>query len=134
MARIPKPIGNIHSLSRKPPKLEPFHGVYIYCEGSITEPEYIRAYYNDFCMKKKVVLFPVKVGEGVPKTLVEKCVQKFNELKKSAKRDSYEKNTSIWAVFDIDEHNDIEEAIRIAKRIGIEVAISNPCFEVYVIC
>lgn len=130
MARIPKPIGNIHGLSRKSPKLEPLHGIYIYCEGSITEPEYIRAYYNDFCTKKKVVLFPVKVGEGVPKTLVEKCVKKFNELKKSAKRDSYEKNT-IWAVFDIDEHNDIEEAIRIAKKIGIEVAISNPCFEVY---
>lgn len=131
MARTPKPIGNTHSLSRKPPKLEPLHGIYIYCEGSITEPEYIRAYYRDFCTKKKVVLFAIKGGEGAPKTLVDKCVQKFQELKKSAKHDSFEKNTSIWAVFDIDEHEGIEEAVRIAEKIGIEVAISNPCFEVF---
>ena len=130
MARIPKPIGNVRSLSRKPPKLEPLHGIYVYCEGRITEPEYIRAYYTHFCTKKKVVLFPVKVGEGNPKTLVEKCTQKFNELKKSAKRDSYEKNT-VLAWVEIEEQYHIEEAIRLAKGIGIEVAISNPCFEVY---
>jgi len=39
----------------------------------------------------------------------------------------------IWCVFDVDAHPKLAEAIELAGRHGIEVAVSSPCFELWFI-
>src|SRR5262249_33463734 len=39
----------------------------------------------------------------------------------------------VWCVFDVDEHPFVPEAKQQAKDNGIETAVSNPCFELWII-
>jgi hypothetical protein len=39
----------------------------------------------------------------------------------------------VWCVLDVDEFQDIAEAAAFAKRNGIKVAVSNPCFELWLL-
>jgi len=132
MAKKPRPLGpNKGSLARNRATCEPFTKFYIYAEGSVTEPEYIKSFYNSLCGKKKILLDSIKGGSGVPLSIVSECVKKKGELRKSSKRNSYEKNFVLWAVFDVDIHPKIDEAINLANAHDIRCIISNPCIEVW---
>ena len=48
-------------------------------------------------------------------------------------RDSFEKDDEVWAIFDRDEHAHFAEPIRRCEEVGVHVARSNPCFEVWLI-
>ncbi len=37
----------------------------------------------------------------------------------------------VWGVFDVDDHPNLEEALELATREDIQVAVSNPCFELW---
>ncbi|MFJ5225612.1 RloB family protein [Streptomyces sp. NPDC088400] len=39
----------------------------------------------------------------------------------------------VWCVFDVDEYPDVAEAAAVARRNGIRVAVSNPCFELWLL-
>ena len=39
----------------------------------------------------------------------------------------------VWCIFDRDDHHRFDEATRVAKKAGIRTAISNPCFELWLI-
>ncbi|HYR11651.1 MAG TPA: RloB family protein, partial [Longimicrobium sp.] len=39
----------------------------------------------------------------------------------------------VWCVFDVDEHQRLEAALAEAERGGIHVAVSNPCFELWLL-
>ena len=69
----------------------------------------------------------------MPKTLVERAVAMKREAALEAKRKKDEnlKYDQVWCVFDIDEHPFVPEAKQQARDNGIEVAISNPCFELW---
>jgi hypothetical protein len=128
----PKPISPLRkSLAREKPKFAPLSIYYIFSEGKITEPEYINNFYRELCKNRKIILAPVTKAAGVPMTIVEACVAKKIELCRAAKRDSFEKNFVLWAIFDIDAHPKIDEAIVLAKANGIRCIISNPCVEVW---
>ena len=64
-----------------------------------------------------------------------KLVQRAKELKKDAERrarlDANERIDEVWCVFDVDEHLRIQEARQMAGANKIELAISNPCFELW---
>jgi RloB-like protein len=128
--KSPKPIAPVRALARGAAKISPRHGVYVFCEGRVTEPEYISAYYRDKCKKGSVILFPIMKGMGVPLTIVESCVKKMAELNRARKIDSFENNT-VWAVFDVDIHPKLDEAIALAQANGVQYVISNPCVEVW---
>ena len=40
---------------------------------------------------------------------------------------------AVWCVFDVDEHPQIADARQMARANGIELAISNPCFELWLL-
>ena len=40
---------------------------------------------------------------------------------------------AIWCVFDTDEHLKLAQAMEDARHAGIEVAVSNPCFELWLV-
>lgn len=39
----------------------------------------------------------------------------------------------VWCVFDVDNFDDVDNAVSAARRAGIALAISNPCFELWLL-
>ena len=71
----------------------------------------------------------------MPKTLVDRAVEMKNAAAKRAKsqKDDNLRYDAIWCVFDIDEHPFVPEARQQARDNAIELAVSNPCFELWVL-
>lgn len=120
---------NVPSLKRRAATRQPRRIFYIYCEGSVTEPDYINSYFKTFCDPTKIAL-QVYGGAGTPLTIVEKCVQVRRNLR-SRRKYTIESGDEIWAVFDVDEHPKITDARALARANSIALAISNPCIELW---
>ena len=60
---------------------------------------------------------------------------KENGLARGSQRrkDSFERNDQVWAVFDCDVHPQFEEAVELCERNGVGAAWSKPCFELWLI-
>jgi len=121
------------TLRRRGPQVEPRPRILLVCEGEATE----RGYFEDMRREAHVRLIHLFVDRvhGVPKTLVRRAV----ELKRAAERDARRSGDinlrydAVWCVFDVDEHPNMPEALQQAKDNGIKVAISNPCFELWLL-
>lgn len=110
---------------------EPKSLILVVTEGEITEPEYFRGYAKA-CQNPRVDV-EVSGGKGVPRTVVENAKEEMRKAKKRARRE-HDDNLiydEVWCVFDVDQHPNIPGAIQMARDNGIEVAISNPCFELW---
>ena len=117
------------SLKRRSPFRKVLPRILIVCEGTKTEP----GYFEDFRQRyRRVVELELSPG-GVPKTLVERAVEKKRDADAKAGKDENESYDEGWCVFDIDDHPKIDDAKQQAKDNGIELAISNPCFELWVL-
>jgi hypothetical protein len=107
--------------------------VLILCEGTVTEPGYLQ----DFGREQAVRLLDIEVDDsgGTPKTLVERAAERMRSSRRRAKRGrtSSDVYDEIWCVFDVDEHPRLAEAKQQARANGIGLAISNPCFELWVL-
>ena len=105
----------------------------IVCEGKVTEPRY----FHDFTDHHANALVTVTTigGCGVPLSVVERAIREKQALTKTARRskDSYGQQFDVWAVFDRDAHPkpQVPLALALAKRHGIQIAYSNPCFELW---
>ena len=101
------------------------------CEGEVTEPGYFRALRA--ALRNPLVDIEVEGrGEG-PKTLVERAAlrKKTSDRHARKERDAYLAYDEIWCVFDVDEHAKLADARQQARDNGIELAVSNPCFELW---
>lgn len=112
-------------------KLEPRDRVLAVCEGKNTEPQYLeglRRYCRNSLIRVKIV-----PGAGVPLTLVRRAKELKRDADHEAKRygDSFLAYNQVWCVFDQDEHPNILEALDLARRSEIQIALSNPCFELW---
>jgi len=101
----------------------------IVCEGTLTEPGYFQETRH---LERSVIELEISPG-GAPKALVERAVEKKKTAERLAKsrKDSNLRYDQVWCVFDVDEHRLIPEAKQQARDNGIELAISNPCFELW---
>lgn len=123
--------------SRKPAraakKIAPKSRILVVAEGEVTEPEYLRG----FVREQRTTLVEVVVAKkhGVPKTVVEEAKRLRNEAQAEAKRqrDEHLAFDEVWCVFDVDEHPHIPEAREMANKNEIELAISNPNFEIWLL-
>jgi hypothetical protein len=77
------------------------------------------------------VVIDIKPAAGDPKMIAEKAVRLMPSGRQ--KRDSYEENDKIWAMFDRDTHDLYDEAVRRCETNAISLARSNPCFELWLI-
>jgi hypothetical protein len=120
-------------LKRRAPRLAPRPRILVICEGEKTEPGYL----NSLRITEKIRLIEIEIVEaaGVPKTIVERAVRKKREAKKRATRegDSSQQYDEVWCVFDVDAHPNLAEALQQAHANEIQVALSNPCFELWVL-
>jgi hypothetical protein len=64
---------------------------------------------------------------------VAKKYKREAEEKASREEDENLAYDSVWCVFDIDDHAHVGEAKEMARDNGIELAISNPCFELWLL-
>ena len=66
----------------------------------------------------------------VPKSLVNRARTIVKRQRKQQQDDRFDE---IWCVFDRDEHLDVASAIQEARDMGVGVAFSNPCFELWLV-
>jgi hypothetical protein len=118
---------------RRAPFLDPKPRMLVVCEGKVTEPQYLTGFKNA-CRNPRVSLI-IALEVGVPKTVVELAKEKKKAAEASAKREGDEnlKYESVWAVFDVDEHPNIPDAIQMARDNAIKLAVSNPAFELWLL-
>ena len=107
--------------------------VLLVCEGTVTEPQYFQGLANS-CRNPRVQI-EISPRRGVPKTLVEIAKQLKNDSQTRAEktRDRNLAYDSVWCVFDIDDHPNLPDAKQMARDNGIDLAISNPCIELWLL-
>ena len=108
--------------------LEQRHVVRVLTEGTITETGYLTAWAR---RNRSNVHVNISDSGLMPKTLVDRSREyvRLNRRVKQGNRDFDE----IWCVFDIDTHPNIPQAMEEARQNGIQVAVSNPCFELWLV-
>lgn len=112
-------------------KLAPvFH---IYCEGEKTEPNYFNGYLGRFCPgnRRLNVIRVEKTNKTTPKQLVEVAVDAKNDKDCPA-------GDVFWVVYDREGEAKYprklhQEAYQNASKNGVNVALSNVCFEVWIL-
>jgi hypothetical protein len=117
------------SLRRRRSFREPRARFLIVCEGKVTEP----VYFNDVRRAERGIIELEIVSGGVPKAVVERAVEMKRRSEREAERreDDNLRYDSVWCVFDVDEHPFVPEAKQQAQANAINVAVSNPCFELW---
>jgi len=119
------------SLNRRSQITKPKVEIIIACEGRNTEPMYLQDcvdWYGAGLVKSRVL-----PQRGTPLTVVQVAIEARNELveKRRKSHNSFDACFRVWAVFDRDEHPYVQEALTLAHDNKIDVAFSNPCFEIW---
>lgn len=120
-------------MRRRAPSLEPRPRILVLCEGKITEPEYFDALRRE--EHNRLVDVIIDDEGGVPKTIVERAVLLRRQAHREAKRsrDDNLMYDEVWCVFDVDEHPRVADARQQARDNQIRIAVSNPCFELWLL-
>lgn len=116
------------SLKRSNAKRKPKPKITFICEGKNSEPHYFQALRRH--LEWTLVDIVTVPGVGVPSTIHKRAVA---EKKKNNTGDSFTDRDQYWAIFDRDEHPCYYTAQASCKKDDIELGISNPCFEVWLI-
>ncbi|MEV1044347.1 RloB family protein [Streptomyces sp. NPDC049916] len=104
----------------------------IYCEGERTENQYFKGLSADL----RTLPVAIRLGgeHGEPQSLVRAAV----EHQKRAPHSPQDRRTAydeVWCVIDVEAptpHGRLDSALELARQHGIEVALTNPCFELWV--
>jgi hypothetical protein len=106
----------------------------VFCEGARTEPEYLEALRREPAVRETAAvdirIDPDSAG-FTPLGLVRKAIAaRSKALTEDGEIDE------VWCVFDVEwpkNHPGLREAKKLADNHGIRVAVSNPCFEVWLV-
>lgn len=99
-----------------------------FTEGEATEVIYL-THWNR--LYRNVTLVHVSPFHGDPLSLVrEACDQKKRDLPE-AKRGRGDAYDQYWCAFDVNSHQRIPEALDMAAANGVEIALTNPCIELW---
>jgi hypothetical protein len=115
---------------RRPSKAAVTLDLLVFVEGLRTEDLYLTYWRRRY---RDRVLVEIDPFRGGPLQLVEKAVQAKRAEARDAKQGRGRPHTQIWCMFDRDEHPNFAKAIDLANRNGINLAISNPCIELWFI-
>lgn len=116
------------SLKRRRPYIQPKRRFTIFTEDEITEP----AYFTALRTRLRDALVDIRpFGKGVSPSRVAEAAVRYAQA--NPPRGSFEEHDQVWAVFDRDTHQDVDDAIKLCRANGIGVGHSNPCFEVWLI-
>lgn len=100
-------------------------------EGIRTEVEYFKGLAAHLRATATTVLSLDVCGLGRdPLSVVQRAHDETQGGELIGQRDGFDQ---VWCVFDVDHHHRTEEAIAKAAQLGINVALSNPCFEIWLL-
>jgi len=106
----------------------------VFCEGERTEPEYLDALKRQPSVRDVAAVdLRVETGHGgsVPRTLVAMATEAHSRaIDEEAEIDEF------WCVFDVEwprNHPGLGGAVQQARVNGIKLAVSHPCFELWLI-
>lgn len=118
---------------RREPTRERKPRLLIVSEGVVTERQYFEGLIR-LCRNPRVQLVFAR-EQGEPLTLVRIAKQYRQEALDRARAEADQNLIfeSVWCVFDVDEHRKIPDARQMARDNQIELAISNPCFELWLL-
>ncbi|ODA33722.1 RloB family protein [Planctopirus hydrillae] len=111
----------------------PRQRILVVCEGGVTEPSYLKRF--QAFVKNQLVEIIYEDGEGDPQFVVTTA----RDFKTKAARRAQSENDSnldfdrVWCVIDVDDHSRLDQARIMALDHGIELAISNPSFELWLL-
>ena len=105
--------------------------LHIFCEGAKTEPNYIEHYKDLFCRGYAASIVVKKTDKTTPVQLVEEAVQLKNSSQVSG-------DDEFWVVYDRESPVKYDEKFHQKARDnaaanGIHIALSNVCFEVWLL-
>lgn len=113
---------------RVPGQRNPRRVIRVLTEGAVTEPAYLvqwgRRSHNTHIDFAESGMAPLSLVQHAREH------QRTNERRGSKGRGDFDE---IWCIFDVDEHPNLNQAITEARQSGIQVALSNPCFELWLI-
>ena len=99
----------------------------VFTEGTNSEPEYIDALKKLPNVTQNIALtIEVFPEHGVPLTLVKHAIKKLAD----------DEIDECWCVFDVEwpkHHPNLLRAVNLARAKGVSLAISNPCFELWLV-
>lgn len=131
MSRASRRGGGKRPLKRKVATRTPKRTFVIFCEGVRTEPQYLTAVRRDPQIFDSAAVEIQIVPGGVPVTLVSKAREERRKaLDENAELDEF------WCVFDVEwplHHPGLAGALHDAAQNDIRVAVTNPCFELWLI-
>lgn len=114
-------------LRRRGPVKPERYVIALFCEGAATEPQYFQALAKLPEVRQTTNLdLRIELTGAVPLTLVTKAVS----AKAQDSADAY------WCIFDVEwpeHHPNLSQAIALAEREGIPLAMSNPAFELWLL-
>ncbi|HXS67009.1 MAG TPA: RloB family protein [Streptosporangiaceae bacterium] len=121
-------------LKRKVATRQPRKTLVVFCEGERTEPEYLEALKRQPSVRDVAAVdLRVETGQGgsVPRTLTTMAAEaRSRALEEDAEIDEF------WCVFDVEwprNHPGLRDAVHYARANSIQLAVSNPCFELWLI-
>jgi hypothetical protein len=125
-----------HSRARRPARgvtaREVRRRLLIVCEGAVTERDYIRGVERH--LRNAAVQIEIPKVHGDPRHVVERAkALKEDDDAESTRLDDRRSFDEVWCVFDRDDHERFLDACKMACDNHLEVAASNPCFELWLL-
>lgn len=105
----------------------------IYCEGEVTEKLYFQG------IRRELRAGNVRIEIGRPRSDPYDLVRAAAEHQRNApgrQEDKFEPYDQVWCVFDVEAprpHATLDAALRYADKHGVRCAVSNPCFELWLL-
>ena len=112
--------------SRQPRRKE----ILVFAEGAVTEEVYLVFYKRHY---RRSVLIEIDEFRGTPLALVERAKQAKIRAERDERRGRGRAQDEFWCVFDVDEHPNLSEAIKMAEANEINLAVSSPCIELWLL-
>lgn len=127
---------SLNTYRRKQKFREPRAHLLIVCEGEKTEPQYFKR----LCKKLRLTSAEIRIcGKecgSAPISVADYAVQVSKKEKIEAKKSLTAPYDCIWCVMDVEQTGNnptLPEALQKAKSHDIKVALSNPCFEYWLL-
>ncbi|OON73024.1 RloB family protein [Streptomyces tsukubensis] len=131
MARTPKPDGRKSprgpshetDLSRETDTRDSLDRLLVVCGAETTESDYLNGF--KAALKRRTLSVRVTERPGSPSQVVQYAAKRWGG--------SGGEFDQVWCVVDVDAFEDLDRAQALARREAIELAVSNPCFELWLL-
>jgi hypothetical protein len=102
--------------------------ILVFTEGD-TESLYLDFWYR--LHRERIVLEIGEANGSDPLTLVNAAIAARRRYQRETKRGRGSGFDEYWCIFDVDDHKTLDKALILAEAEGIQIALSNPCLELW---